>query len=211
MDLVNEWLRSINVRRSERHGGTDFTGNDCHTIISSTQKLRTLPRFPQRISQRYEKDELVRRTSITLVTAAIKSFSIAVKRTMSLNLHPEWAASILEFKSDYANFVDSFNKFKKPQPGRSPTRISPKLQCFFYEVPVWINIFKCSLNFITEQAFETLHKVYLLFEARYKIPRCGAQILPAVRKKKTAPGRPPWFRVQERVFDYEGKYRKAFH
>ncbi len=30
------------------------------------------------------------------------------------------------------------------------------------------------------------------------------------RKQKTPPGRAPWYRVQERIFDYEGRYRKAF-
>ena len=30
------------------------------------------------------------------------------------------------------------------------------------------------------------------------------------RKQKTPPGRPPWYRVQERIFDYQGNYRKAF-
>lgn len=165
MLLANDFLDSINVRRSERHGGTDFVGNDCRTILRSTSKLRSLHRFPSRISQRQEPKEFHRLTSIVLITNVLQSFDVVISRTTGLLLHPEWATSITSFKRDYTTFTQCFNKVKSPQSGRDPSRISPKLQCYFYEVPVWINVHRCSLNRITEQAFETLHKVYLRFEA----------------------------------------------
>jgi len=191
MDLANDWLFSINVRRSERHGGSDFTGNDCRKIISNTTKLQSCHRFPHRTSKRYNSRELHRLTATKLLCEATASFDVVVSRTMGLRLHPEWSASIEEFHTSFAAFTVPYNKFSSPQAGRNADRITPKLQCLFHEVVLWISSNNCSLNRHTEQAFETLHKVYLNFEQRYSVPRTGPEILPARRLKKALPNNKP--------------------
>ena len=182
--LTNAWLRKINVRRSERHGGTDFTGNDSRTILRNTTELRSLPIFHSSTSDPTSPTELLRTQAINLLITAISSFNIVVSRTMSLSLHPAWQTAINTFRTDYAAFIVPYNKIKPLQPSRNPDRITPKLQCLFNEVPIWITRHNCSLNRIAEQSFEATHHFYLEHEKRYKIPNVGPEILPSPRRSK---------------------------
>lgn len=183
--LANDWLFSINVRRSDRHGGSDFSGNDCRIIIKSSAKLSSQQRFPARISERgYDDADLQRLKAIALLPAVFSTFNDVVDKTMSLSLHPLWSASIDAFRQAFSTFITQYNKVTPQLGGRNPARLTPKIQCLLHEVPLWIEENKCSLNQITEQGFEHQHKAYLSFEQRYKIPRCGTEILPSVRARK---------------------------
>jgi len=184
MPLANDFLHSINVRRSERHGASDFVGNDCRKILSSIKKLRSRHRFPLRISKRHEQKELDRLSAIQLIATSMAAFDVVVSRTMGLNLHPEWAEAIETFRSAFANFTATYNKISSPASGRSLNRITPKQQCVFNETVEWITEHKSSLNRHTEQPFESLHIEYREFEKRYKIPRTGNQNMPPQRHRK---------------------------
>jgi len=184
MSLANDWLAKIKVRRSERHGATDFTGNDCRRIIRSTAQLRQLPDFPKHLSRA---SSGIYNNTILLLTTAFADFSRVVAHTMRLQLNPNWSTSLATFKSSYAEFVTSYNIIFEPAAGRSKGRWSPKLRCLFVQVPQWINAHKQSLSAVSEQPFETLHYRFLSHILKYPKPKTGEEREAGRRRQTSSP------------------------
>ena len=183
--IASAWLRSISVRRSQKHGGSDFPGNECRIIINSSAKLRRLPEFPSNISRRLPPTEIARLIAIQLLAKCFSDLSTVVTHVFSLRLHPDWASSIITLQQSYRAFTQQYNIFSPDNHSkRNPERISPKLQCLFHEVPAWIRSHKCSLNYASEQSFETIHKNFFDFAKRFSIPKTGVEIKPFKRVSK---------------------------
>ena len=100
-------------------------------------------------------------------------------------LHPQWRASIEQFRVTFNSFTQQFETVQPISAARDPSRLTYKIRCLINEVPEWITRHECSLARVSEQAFEAVHHDFLLFSANYKIPRSGEKIV-AGRKRMTS-------------------------
>ena len=124
--LANAWLRKLGVRRNPSHGASGFTGNDCRRIISHTHQLRNLPEFPQRTSRSHA--SAANATTVVLLADAINAFNDVVTKTMRPYLHPQWRASIEQFRVTFNSFTQQFETVQPISAARDPSTVDSPIK-----------------------------------------------------------------------------------
>lgn len=123
--------------------------------------------------------------SLQLLVEVIRTFDIVTVRTMKLHLHPQWEGAINTFVTAYNTFSQSFIELF-PR-ARNDDLMTPKIAYIQHEVVRWIKKFNRSLLYITEQAFEGVHYLFLDKEKCYKIPKTGEELLAGERRFTSDP------------------------
>ena len=158
-----------------------YVGNDARKILSqgSADELEKLINAKAAGSHssrwKFNIEPLLRK-----IVQLVRAYDTVIVRTMKLNLHPEWEAAIATFVHEYAEFSERFtNLFPRY---RSDELMTPKIAYIQYEMVRWIKKFNRSLLYISEQAFEGVHYLFLAKEKHYKIPRTGEELFAGERR-----------------------------
>lgn len=176
-DIAALWLSRLGVRHDERHGRTGFVGNDCRKIAAGANVLDTL------MSTSFSGD---RTDAVAAIVTALRCFDDVINATFSVHLRDDWAAAIAKFGAAHAVLAKVLSAAKPYQAHRSEERVTPKMRCLLEEVPLWIARHGTSLLQVSEQSFESLHHFYIMFAARFKIPRSGHDVPTQYRQKPAA-------------------------
>ena len=184
-DVVAAFLRRIKVVRNVKHGEKDFQGNESRKILRRFEEMRLFlkPRNSAAGTTSPQSDSF-RSFLLHLLVDLAGRFSAVVSATMGAVLSRDWAQAIDLLAAAMTSFVKHFNKRHPVLRHRNPDRITMKIQCLLTEVPQEIQRHGMSLIAVSEQSFESLHAVYALHAAKYKIPNTSTQEIEPLRKSK---------------------------
>lgn len=171
-DIGDWFLSQLGVTRTVYRGiaGTDFPGNKCHRILTKADVLLHCP-FLQNASP----SDAITHT-IILLQKSFVAFNTAYHTISAVQLSSSWRSEVDGFRSAYAAFASSYIKIHPPQPHRSSDLLTPKMQCLFVDVPLWIESNDCTLARESEQAFETIHYDFADHLSKYSITKTATPI-----------------------------------
>lgn len=175
----DQFLQLCGVNRSVYRGlqGTDFTGNDCITILTNHRKLLTCQSIAQRHSRHSTPasassagpDTLIIISIVQLLQKCFSTFYIAYSSVAEIHLSPQCLHNITTFAKAYSLFAATYVQHYPHQASRSTDLLTPKMHCFITEIPEWIRQHRCTLARESEQGSESLHLNFSNFYSNYSV------------------------------------------
>lgn len=186
--IARRYAKDCGVMPSPIHGDSDFPGNECRKLLKpdSVEKLRKLiPTVTAAmISESKENTEDLEHFKLVFdtmrkVSACLDSLNTIISQVMTPKLYPGWREGFVQFKKSFESLSDDYLKLRPRNANQSLT--PPKVHVISEEMPKWIEENQCSLYRVSEQAFETTHSHYALFEPNFSIDKSG--LLSDLKKK----------------------------
>jgi hypothetical protein len=198
LDVTSDFISNLPFTRS-RHQGNElvgFAGEHCQIISKSMPQLRNrLPPLAVLNQSRgldsNSKDELrvdyasPQFTFLTFwkLTDVIEALNHLIHAVTTAKLYPDWREVWNNFQVSWNVFSDDYLRIFPSRNGRH--LVSPKIHNILVHLPSYLEEHQHSLFRCHEQAFETFHQKFKVFESRFPFPKVEFWV-PPPKKSSTA-------------------------
>ena len=179
-EMAREWPKRLHLKPSGYHGGKDYNGNACRTLLRRIDILEDIL-SKLRVGK-------TKKILLSLYVKALKNFDSVVHSCFGKTLESNWKVHVCEFKTsihDILKFTKQNRVYLKNITPRPPHKETSKLHILFSKVIPWCEKTERGLGCHSEQSFETAHHDFYSLWGSYKVsdienPNYGKRLLRCV-------------------------------